>query len=135
VLRTSNDANETRQSIRSVQGCHPQDSKQQVLEARFKLKPIMGQGKMTEPIDLTAKRFAKATDPKDHAPMDALYAALRWIKECEKEGYPIEHVMVITGRTTEDGGSSARYFQTGKYPYHAQLGLITEGALMLREDG
>lgn len=90
---------------------------------------------MTEPIDLAAKRFEKSTNPKDNAPMVALHAALQWIKECEEEGMPVEHVIVVTGRTAEDGGSSARYFQTGKYPYHAQLGLITEGSLMLRENG
>lgn len=84
--------------------------------------------------DIAAIRFAKNTDPEDHAPKEALFAALRWIGECEKEGYPVEHVIVIVGRTTENNGSSARYFQTGKYPYHAQFGLVQEGALMLREN-
>jgi hypothetical protein len=85
--------------------------------------------------DFAAARFEKNTNTEDCAPGDALAAARKWLEECEKEGKPIEHVFVIMGRTSEDHGSASRYFQAGKYPYHAQVGLVFDAALMLRENG
>lgn len=86
-------------------------------------------GKIT---DLNVVRFNRQTDPADHDPVTALDAAREWIEGCEHKP---DHVIVLVGRTAKDGGSACRFFQAGNYPYHAQYGLVHEGAAMIREDG
>jgi len=86
-------------------------------------------------MDFAAARFEKTTDARDTSPNDALAAARKWVEQCDAAGEPVEHIIILTGHTAVDGGSSTRYFQAGKYEYHSQIGLCTEGGLMIRDNG
>lgn len=79
---------------------------------------------------LGAARMEKILDPAAHDPTAALEAAADWIRTMTDKP---DHIIVLVGRTTPDGGSMTRYFQAGKYPHHAQQGLVVEGAAMMRE--
>lgn len=77
-----------------------------------------------------AARFNRNTDPAAHDPITALDAAYDWIKSLDQKP---EHIIVLIGREMSDGASGTQFFQAGNYPYHAQQGLCSEGALMIRE--
>jgi hypothetical protein len=81
---------------------------------------------------LAMKRFEKDGDPTAHDPRAALEVALEWIDANPNKP---DHVIVLIGRTTEDNSSGTKYFQSGKYPHHAQLGLVFEGMHMIRDSG
>lgn len=80
---------------------------------------------------LAVARFNRDRRTEAHDPVTALDAAKEWIAECEEKP---DHVIVLVGRTTKDGGSATRFFQAGQYPYHAQYGLVIEGGNMIREN-
>lgn len=71
-------------------------------------------------------------DPAEFDPVTALDAAREWIEQCEEKPH---HVIVLTGRVLKDGGCGTRFFQAGQYKYHAQIGLVHEGAQMIRDNG
>lgn len=81
---------------------------------------------------LQMARWHKESDPAAHAPTMALDAAYEAIRSGENSP---DHIIVLFGRDAEDGGSGCRFFQAGKYKYHAQTGLLMEGLLMVRGDG
>lgn len=81
--------------------------------------------------EIAVARFNKTDDPAKSRPLDALEAAKKWIES----DVGAEHVIVLVGRTTEDGSSGTRFFQAGKYPHHATMGLCLEGMHMIRESG
>lgn len=85
-----------------------------------------------KPQSFTARRFDKYGDPAAHDPIAALQVAKEWIDANPDKP---DHVIVLIGRTTEDGGSGTKYFQAGSYPHHAQMGLCLEGQNMIRESG
>jgi hypothetical protein len=79
--------------------------------------------------EVALARFNKTDDPADSPPGDALEAARHFLQS--ETG--TEHIIVLVGRTMEDGSSGTRFFQAGKYPHHAVMGLCLEGMHMLRE--
>lgn len=79
---------------------------------------------------LSVARFKKNTDPAAHDPVAALEAALEWVKSTPDKPH---HIIVVTGRNTESGGSALCFFQSGSYTYHAQVGLLMEGIMQIRE--
>ena len=83
--------------------------------------------------DLNAKRWERDSDPAKHDPLEALRAALRAVESGEA---PMPtHVIVAFGRDDETGSSATRFFQSGTYRYHSQIGLLSEAAAMLRDNG
>lgn len=87
-----------------------------------------------KPVDeLALKRFEKSSVPSKNNPFDALEVARAWMLEEQAAGRPIEHVIIFTGRTTEDGSSAHRFFQAGSYIPHAQYGLVDCGRQMLHD--
>lgn len=82
-----------------------------------------------EPTNLNVARFNRKTDPADHDPATALDAAYEWIKTLDHKP---DHIIVLVGRDMPDGSSGTRFFQAGSYRHHAQQGLCSEGALMIR---
>lgn len=87
---------------------------------------------MPDPIDFNSKRFAAKEDPAEHSPLAALDAAREWYQNSEHKP---DHIIVLLGRTTENNGSGTKYMQAGKYPHHAQMGLLLEGIDMIRGSG
>lgn len=77
-------------------------------------------------------RADKGTKPREHRPEDALDLARAWIAECPT---PPDHIIVFMGRTNSDNSSGTKYFQTGTFSAHGQVGLIIEGMEMLRNSG
>lgn len=80
-----------------------------------------------------AARFDKAEDVSTLDPRDALEAALAYL--ADPENPPYDHIIICCGRTPENGGSAAKWFQAGKYEYHAQMGLLFEIGQMIRDNG
>lgn len=80
---------------------------------------------------LGAARFNRNTDPAAHDATTALDVAYEWIKSLDHKP---DHIIVLVGRDMPDGSSGTRFFQAGNYRYHAQQGLCSEGALMIREN-
>lgn len=85
-----------------------------------------------KPESFAARRFHKFGDPADHDPTVALQVAKEWIDANPDKP---DHVIVLIGRTTPDGGSGTKYFQAGGYPHHGQMGLCLEGLHMIRGSG
>lgn len=81
--------------------------------------------------ELALKRFNSTADARKTRPQDVLQAA---IAACDAEDAPV-HVIVLFGRVMEDGASGTRFMQGGNFAYHAQLGLLEEAKLMIRESG
>ena len=81
--------------------------------------------------EIAVARFNKTDDPAKSRPLDALEAA----KKCIESEGSVEHVIVLVGRTMEDGSSGTRFFQAGSYPHHGMMGLCLEGMHMIRESG
>lgn len=86
-------------------------------------------------IDFGKMKFAHRTKPDQHQPITALREAVDWLIGAEENGTHVDHVIVLFGRTTPEGASGTKFFQAGKYPHHAQMGLCSEGALLIRETG
>ena len=80
--------------------------------------------------ELARKRWERKSSPQDHGPREALEAAL---DAFEKE--QPDHVIVVFGKTCEEKGDRTHFFQAGSYSHHGQLGLITEAAALMRENG
>lgn len=83
---------------------------------------------------LAAARFNKNTDPAAHDAATALDVAYECIKELGEDEKP-DHIIVIIGRHMPNGFSGTRFFQAGKFCYHAQYGLCAEGMQMIRDSG
>lgn len=81
---------------------------------------------------LVVKRFQKDDNPFAHDARAALEVAREWIDAQDEKP---DHVIVLIGRTTPENSSGTKYFQSGKYPHHAQMGLMLEGMHMIRESG
>ena len=81
--------------------------------------------------EIAIARFNKTDDPHDLRPGDALEAARRFLQANPET----EHVIVIVGRTMENGSSGTNFFNAGKYAHHAVMGLCLEGMHMVRESG
>jgi hypothetical protein len=94
---------------------------------------------MPPPVASNVTNFALAradrgSHPREHKPSDALDLAREWMKQCGPENQP-DHIIVFIGRTNSDNSSGTKYFQTGTFSCHAQVGLVYEGLDMLRESG
>jgi hypothetical protein len=85
--------------------------------------------------DFAKAKFSRNLNPVENAPITALREAIDWLEGACAEGLAVDHVIILMGRSTKDGGSGTKYFQAGKYPHHAQMGLCSEGALMIRDSG
>lgn len=84
-------------------------------------------------VSIGAARFNKESqDPAECNPRDALEAAIAYFDHADDKP---DHIIVLFGRTPEDGGSATKWFQAGSYQYHAQIGLLYEGGQMIRENG
>lgn len=84
-------------------------------------------------VSIGAARFNKISQsPQDCNPRDALEAAIAYLDFDEDKP---DHIIVLFGRTPTDGGSATKWFQAGSYEYHAQMGLLYEGAQMIRDNG
>lgn len=79
-------------------------------------------------------RADKGSKPREHRPEDALDLARAWIEQCGPEDVP-QHIIVFLGRTNSDNSSGTKYFQTGSFSSHGQVGLVIEGLDMLRDSG
>ncbi len=77
---------------------------------------------------LALKRLEKAENPSKTSLDDVFEAAKAWAKESGAE-----HVIIFLGRDEDGSASATRFFQGGKFHYHAQIGLATEGIYMIRE--
>lgn len=84
-----------------------------------------------EPTKLNVARFNRVTDPAAHDATTALDAAYEWIRTLDHKP---DHIIVLVGRDMPDGSSGTRFFQAGSYRHHAQQGLCSEGAMMIREN-
>jgi hypothetical protein len=82
-------------------------------------------------VSLAASRFDKATHPRELPALDALDAARKWAMENDAP----DHVIVIFGRTMKDGCSATKFFQSGSFSHHAQMGLCMEGMMEMRDSG
>ena len=78
---------------------------------------------------LALKRLEKAENPSKTSLDDVFEAAKAWAKESGAE-----HVIIFLGRDEDGSASATRFFQGGKFHYHAQIGLATEGIYMIREN-
>lgn len=84
-----------------------------------------------DPINLNVARFNRKSDnPADYDSVTALDAAYEWIKGLDHKP---DHIIVLVGRDMPDGSGNTHFFQAGRYKHHAQQGLCSEGALMIRE--
>lgn len=81
--------------------------------------------------DFALARADRGSRPRDHKADDALALARAWMDECGPENQP-DHIIVFMGRTTGDNGSGTKYFQTGSFSPHAQVGLVYEALDLLR---
>jgi len=80
--------------------------------------------------ELAIKRLEKCEDPAK-TPLETVFdAGKAWALESNAD-----HVIIIVGRNTDDGGSATRFFQGGNFRHHAQMGLLWEGQHMIRESG
>lgn len=94
----------------------------------------------TEPIAPPAgnvKSFAlaraeKGAMPKSFPALDALQLARDWAEREERT--PI-HVVVFMATAHEGGGDGIKFFQSGDYRAHAQVGMVIEGLDLLRGSG
>jgi len=78
---------------------------------------------------LALKRLEKVENPSKTSINDVFEAAKAWAKESGAE-----HVIIFLGRDEDGSASATRFFQGGKFHYHAQIGLATEGISMIREN-
>lgn len=76
--------------------------------------------------ELSAARFENGRFPNEVPLLSALDAVKKWILETPEDERP-EHVIILTGRTDENGLSRHRFFQAGSYGGHAQTGLLVCG--------
>lgn len=79
-----------------------------------------------------AAQFNRGTSPGMLDPVTALDAAYEHIRSLEHKP---DHIIVMVGHTTPDGGNQTAFFQAGKFCYLAQQGLCIEGANWIRESG
>lgn len=79
-------------------------------------------------------RADRGSKPREHKPADALDLAREWMEQCGPDNQP-DHIIVFMGRTNSDNSSGTKYFQTGNFSAHAQVGLVYEGLDMLRGSG
>lgn len=79
--------------------------------------------------NLALKRLEKAENPSETTLDTVFEAAKAWAKESGAE-----HVIIFLGRDEDGSASATRFFQGGKFHYHAQIGLATEGISMIREN-
>lgn len=84
-------------------------------------------------VSFALARADKGSKPREHRPEDALDLARAWIEESGLEAP--DHIIVFIGRTNGDNSSGTKYFQTGSFSPHAQVGLVYEGLDMIRESG
>lgn len=84
-------------------------------------------------VSLGLARADAGTKPREHKPTDALDLARAWIEESGLEAP--DHIIVFLGRTNSDNSSGTKYFQTGSFSSHAQVGLVYEGLDLLRNSG
>lgn len=88
---------------------------------------------MSSPVaSLAVARFDKVPDPASHSPRAALEKALQDL-DGRDEDKRVVHCIVLFGRTTEGNSSATGFFQAGTYAHHAQMGLLEEGKMMIRE--
>lgn len=80
--------------------------------------------------EIAIARFSRNKSPDTTKLADCLEAAK---KEIEDGSW--DHVIVLFGRTTDEGASGTKFYQAGVYPHHGQMGLCQEGMLMIRESG
>lgn len=73
--------------------------------------------------EIAVARFNKADNPAKSRPLDAIEAAKKWI---ESDG-SAEHVIVLVGRTTEDGASGTRFSRPGVIRIMPQWGFASKG--------
>lgn len=100
--------------------------------------PTVSRGHYQEPQEprrtnvasIALARVDKGSHPRDHVATDALDLARAWIEEADA---PPDHIIVFMGRTMSDNSSGTKYFQTGSFSAHAQVGLVYEGLDMLRK--
>jgi len=78
--------------------------------------------------ELALRRLEKIENIEDTPLEVVLDAAKAWIKESGAQ-----HVIVVVGRDGDGSGSATRYFNGGSFHYHAQMGLLWEGAQMIRD--
>lgn len=78
---------------------------------------------------LRLARVDKGTHPRDYPAMEALDMARDWIREA---GQGVDHIIVFLGRTNGDNSSGTKYFQSGSFSAHAQVGLVYEALDLLR---
>lgn len=74
----------------------------------------------------------KGSKPAEHAVTDALDLARDWIRENARTP---SHIIVFLARANEDGSDGIKYFQSGIYRSHAQVGMVIEGLEMMRGVG
>lgn len=82
--------------------------------------------------ELSAARFDNAKFPQGLPVVSAIDAVKKWILETPEEDRP-QHVIILTGRTDENGASQQRFFQAGNYGGHAQIGLLVCGLEQLSD--
>lgn len=80
---------------------------------------------MTGVVSLGARRAAGKNDPRDVKPRDLLAMVL---EEIDAGKFDPSHIMVISGMTEEDLGTSLRIDQAGKYDRFGQIGVLTNAA-------
>lgn len=85
-------------------------------------------------VSFALARADKGSKPREHRPADALDLARAWLEEAGEENQS-QHIIVFLGRTNSDNSSGTKYFQTGSFSCHAQVGLVIEGLEMLRDSG
>jgi hypothetical protein len=81
---------------------------------------------------LSAARFENAQTPQGLPVVSAIDAVKKWISETPESDRP-QHIIILTGRTDEEGVSRHRFFQAGSYGAHSQFGLLYCGLEMLNE--
>lgn len=64
--------------------------------------------------------------------LDALQLARDW---AEREERTPTHVVVFMATAHEGGGDGIKFFQSGDYRAHAQVGMVIEGLDLLRGSG
>lgn len=81
---------------------------------------------------LALARAQKGATPEMSPAMQALDIARDWVRE---SGIEPAHVIVFIAREYEEGADGIKYFQTGSYRPHAQVGMVIEGLDILRGSG